>query len=66
MTLADKAKLIESLCQKDDGETQTLYERCYQVGVRLTDLEYPRRVEAEEAEGYYLKVAASRQAKLNG
>ena len=52
LTLADKAKLIGTLRQKDDEETQTFFERCYQVGVRLTDLEYPRRVEAEDAPGH--------------
>ena len=52
LTLADKAKLIASLRQEESEETQTFYERCYQVGVRLTDLEYPRRVEDVNAAGH--------------
>ena len=62
LTLADKAKLVASLRHKDNEETHTFYERCFTVGLRLTDLEYPKRVEAEDADKY-ISVANYNSAK---
>ena len=52
LTLADRAKLVATLRHKDDEETQTFYERVFTVALRLTELEFPKRVESEDAEGY--------------
>ena len=62
LTMADKAKLIASLRHKDDEETQTFYERCFTVAVRITKQEFPKRVEAEDPDGY-MTVANNNNAK---
>ena len=62
LTLADKAKMIQELRQKEKEETQTFYERCYQVGLRLTDNEYPKRIESPSEEGH-MSIENYRSAK---
>ena len=62
LTMPDKAKLIASLLHKDVKETQTFYERCFTVVVRITEQEFPKRVEAEDPDGY-MTVANNNNAK---